>query len=65
MQKALYLFCLGRTGLVPDLSLEGLREDAPVLHEDFYRITAVFCEVPLDEFSGSSAESTRGAGFGL
>lgn len=57
MQKALYLFCVARAGLLPDLSVDGLCEGSTVLHEDFAGITAVCCEVPLDEFSGPSAES--------
>jgi len=57
MERALYLFCFARAGLLPDIPLEGLSEGSPISYQDFGSITAVFCEVPLDDFSGSSAES--------
>jgi hypothetical protein len=57
MDRALYLFCLARAGQLPELPLEGLSRGSAVCYQDFGTITAVFCEVPLDDFSGSSAES--------
>lgn len=57
MDKALYLFCLARTGLLPQIPLEGLSEGSCLTYESIGPVTAVLCEVPLEDFSGDAAES--------
>jgi len=57
MEQALYLFCLARGGLVPQLDVEGLADDSPLLLEDFSDVIGVVCEVPVNEFSGPAAEA--------
>jgi hypothetical protein len=57
MGKAIYLFCLARPALLPELQMAGLDPDTPIFKEDLSNVTAVLCEVPLDEFSGPSAET--------
>ena len=49
MGKAIYLFCFARGSLLPELQMAGL-DDAPVLKEDLSNVTAVLCEVPIDDF---------------
>ncbi len=56
MDKALYLFALARAGLLPELRTNGLDSGVPVLTRDFANVTALVCEVALDEFSGPLAE---------
>lgn len=56
MKKAVYLFCLARGALLPELQMEGLDRDAPLLKEDISNVTALLCEVSLDEFSGPEAD---------
>ena len=56
MGKAIYLFCFARGSLLPELQMAGL-DDAPVFKEDLSNVTAVLCEVPIDDFSGPSAET--------
>ena len=56
MGKAIYLFCFARGSLLPELQMAGL-DDAPVFKEDLSNVTAVLCEVQLDDFSGPSAET--------
>ncbi len=56
MSNALYLFCLTRGKLVPYLEGTGITGDDILVMKDFSDITAVVCEVPEDEFSGSSSE---------
>jgi len=55
-EKAVYLFCLARAGLLPDVPMSGLDIDTPLLREDVSGVSAVFSEVPLEEFSGPAAE---------
>lgn len=57
MEQALYLFCLARAGLAPELHITGLTSDSPLVVEAFGDVAAVVCEVPLDDFSGPSAET--------
>ncbi|MEW6351825.1 MAG: GvpL/GvpF family gas vesicle protein [Thermodesulfobacteriota bacterium] len=57
MQRALYLFCLARAGLVPEGRVAGLTDDSPLKVADFSGVAAVVCEVPLEDFSGPSAEA--------
>jgi len=57
VQRALYLFGLARRGLLPDLEVAGLDDDTPLLVEDFANVTALLCEVQLEEFQGPSAET--------
>ena len=57
MQKAFYLCALVRSGLLPELRTTGLDAESPVVTRDFGDVTAVMCEVSLDEFSGPSAEA--------
>jgi hypothetical protein len=56
MSNALYLFCLTRGKLVPYLEGTGITGSEMIVMKDFSDVTAVVCEVPEDEFSGSSAE---------
>lgn len=56
MSNALYLFCLTRGKLVPYLEGTGITGSEMLVMKDFSDVTAVVCEVPEDEFSGSSAE---------
>lgn len=57
MDTAIYLFCLARAAQLPELHMDGLERDTPLLKEDFSTVTALLCEVPLADFSGPSAES--------
>ncbi|MBI5251424.1 MAG: GvpL/GvpF family gas vesicle protein [Desulfomonile tiedjei] len=57
MPNALYLFCLARGRLVPFLDGTGITGSEMLIMKDFSNVTAVVCEVPEDEFSGSSAET--------
>jgi len=57
MQEALYLFCIAREGLMLEPAMAGLDDGSPLLQENFANITAVYCTVPLDDFSGPSAAS--------
>jgi hypothetical protein len=57
VQKVIYLFGLARAGLLPDLQTAGLDDDAPLLMDNFANVTAILCEVPLEEFQGPSAET--------
>jgi hypothetical protein len=57
MTSALYLFCLARSGLVPLLEGTGINGDEVLETKDIGNVTAVVCEVPEDQFSGSSAET--------
>ena len=56
MSRAVYLFCLARGGLVPPLSGTGIGGHEPLITKDFSDITAVVCEVPQEEFAGSTSE---------
>jgi hypothetical protein len=55
-EKAVYLFCLGRADLLPDVPMTDVSTDTPLLREDVSSISAIFSEVPLEEFSGPEAE---------
>ena len=57
MTSALYLFCLARGGLVPLLDGTGINGTEILQTKDFSNVTAVVCEVPEDEFAGSSGET--------
>jgi hypothetical protein len=57
VEKALYLFALAREGLLPEFRTTGLDGEVPVVTRDFANVTAVICEVSLEEFSGPSAEA--------
>lgn len=57
METAICLFCLARAGSLPELHVEGLSDGAPLLTQNFGNISAVFSEVPLDEYCSQSAES--------
>lgn len=56
MANALYLFCLTRGRLVPYLEAAGINGDDILILKSFSDITAVVCEVPEEDFLGSSAE---------
>jgi len=56
MASALYLFCLAREGLVPELESRGIDGAGILLLKDFTDVTAVVCEAPEEEFAGSAAE---------
>ena len=56
MQSAIYLFCLGSSGQVPLFKGLGISGNEPIFHEDFRDITAVVCNVSLDDYVGSAAE---------
>lgn len=57
MTSALYLFCLARGGLVPPIEGTGINGTEMLEAKDISNVTAVVCEVPAHEFSGSSAEA--------
>lgn len=57
MSNALYLFCLARGGRVPSLTGTGISGNESLVTKDFFDVTAVFCEVPQDDFAGPSAEA--------
>ncbi|MGB6064516.1 MAG: GvpL/GvpF family gas vesicle protein [Desulfomonilaceae bacterium] len=57
MTSALYLFCLARSGLVPSIEGTGINGTENLEAKDISNVTAVVCEVPAHEFSGSSAET--------
>lgn len=57
MEKGIYLFCLARGPLLPELHMDGLDRDSPLFKEDLSNVSALLCEVSLDEFSGPSAET--------
>lgn len=58
MTSAIYLFCLARGGLVPPLlDGTGINGTEILQTKDFSDVTAVVCEVPEDEFAGSSGET--------
>ncbi|MEW6110740.1 MAG: GvpL/GvpF family gas vesicle protein [Thermodesulfobacteriota bacterium] len=56
MQSSLYLFCFARSRALPALVGYGVEGDEPLLQQHFRDIAAVYCEVPLDVFTGPSAE---------
>jgi len=56
MSRAVYLFCFARGGLVPPLTGKGISGHELLITKDFSDITAVVCEVPPEEFAGSSSE---------
>jgi len=56
MEKAIYLFCLACSGEVPPLEGAGISGSERLFQEDFRDVTAVVCNVQLDEFVGSSAD---------
>jgi hypothetical protein len=57
MEHALYLFCLARGKRLPALQITGLAGNTPLVVEDFEDVSAVVCEVSLDDFSGPASES--------
>jgi len=57
MERAFYLFCLARADLLPELHMAGLSDDQPLSAEEYEGVAAILCEVPMDEFSGPSAEA--------
>ncbi len=61
MKKAIYLFCIARLDLLPPLAgKKGVDGTEELFVEEFDGLTAVVCEVPLEEFAGSSAEARLG-----
>ena len=57
---ALYLFCFAEPSLKPDLEGRGVDGRSPLLLRRFSAAAAVLCEVPLEDFSGPSAERNMG-----
>jgi len=58
INKAFYVFCFARSGLVPDLNMTGLDGEGRIFKLDCQSVSAILCEVPLDQFSGPAAETT-------
>jgi hypothetical protein len=56
VNKVVYLFCFGRSNHVPRMEDTGLTESDRLSTDYFGDIAAVYCEVPIDEFTGPSAE---------
>jgi hypothetical protein len=56
MSNVIYLFCLAQTGPVDHFEGTGITGTEHLVLKDFSGVTAVFCEVPEDDFSGESAE---------
>lgn len=57
LNKALYLFCLARSDLLPNVEGTGLDNQTPIFLYRFQDIAAVLSKVSFEEFCGSSAES--------
>jgi len=57
MEKAIYMFCLARAGLLPELGTDGLNDGAPLFTHNLENVTAVLCTVSLEDFCGPSAEA--------
>jgi hypothetical protein len=56
--EALYLFCLARSNLLPDVVVgAGLDNQTPIFLMRFQNIAAVLSKVSFEDFCGSSAES--------
>jgi hypothetical protein len=55
-RDAVYLYCLGRSGLLPDLEGIGVDGNNPLFLHSFQGLGAVLSTVPLAEFCGAAAE---------
>lgn len=58
MDKAFYVFCFARSDLLPEINMTGLDGQGRIFRVDFQSVSAILCEVPVDQFSGPSSETT-------
>ena len=53
---SIYLFCIAKADLLPDIKDPGLNDESPLILQPFGDLTAVICEIKTEEFVGESAE---------
>lgn len=58
VKEAVYLYCLGRSALLPNLEGKGVDGENPLFLRSFKEVVAVLSKVSLEEFCGPSAESS-------
>lgn len=56
-ERAIYLYCFARPGLLRSIESKGLDGQSPLSLRPFLEVTAVIGRVPIEEFIGPDAES--------